>query len=186
MNAFDTVSSTPIYKGRIFEVAIDRVEMPGGTIEQRDVVKHLDAVAVVALNTEGEVALIKQYRHPMKDFILELPAGLMDKEGETPFDTALRELQEETGVIAKKIRPLVTIASSPGFTDELVEVYLATDLIWGPRPVGADDEESQIEVSWVNLVKAVDMIWDRRIISAHTVAGLLAVFSQGALTEMEL
>lgn len=186
MSTYDTVTSTSVYQGRIFEVTIDRVKMPGGTIEQRDVVKHLAAVAVVALNSEGEIALIKQYRHPMKDYVLELPAGLLDQEGETPFDAGLRELREETGWEAAKIRPLVTIASSPGFTDELVEVYLATGLHEVGRPQLGDDEESEIEVSWVNLVKAVDMIWSREIISAHTVAGLLATFTQGTLTEMGL
>lgn len=177
---FHTLASHTVFSGRIFEVRREQVAQDDHGLDNsftRDVVHHLDAVAVVAMREGGDIALIRQYRHPLKDYILELPAGLMDNNQERPDQTALRELQEETGLVANEIRPLLTIASSPGFTDELVEVYLATDLVEGQRPAGVD-EEADIELRWVNLLAAIKMIRTREIISAHTVAGILGVFAE--------
>lgn len=178
MTNYETIASIQAYQGRIFDVSMDRVRMPDGNIEQRDVVRHLNAVAVVAMRYVGEgnrmlISLVQQYRHPLGERILELPAGLMDNPDQDAEQTARRELVEEIGFEAKKMVHLCTIASSPGFTDERVHIYLATDLSEVGRPE-AIDEEADLTVKWVTLRWATTEIFRGGIISAHTVAGILA------------
>jgi 8-oxo-dGTP pyrophosphatase MutT (NUDIX family) len=139
----------------------------------RDVVHHLDAVAVVAMDDGGNIALIQQYRHPLREYILELPAGLIDNPKEDAEATARRELIEETGFEATDMNHLCTIASSPGFTDERVHIYLATELRDVGRPDGVD-EEADLTLHWKTLRWASTEIFLGGIISAHTVAGILA------------
>jgi 8-oxo-dGDP phosphatase len=180
---YEVSASHPIYHGPIFSVVQDEVTMPGGSKAYRDVVKHKDAVAIVALDCHdgssllkptSRIALVYQYRHPLGKRIWELPAGLLDRPGENAQEAAARELEEEVGVTAEDWEPLVTIASSPGFTDETVTVFLASALEKVGRPQGPDDEEADMEVHWVPLEEAVKMVQGGVIVSAHSVAGILA------------
>lgn len=148
--------------------------MPDGGVAEREVVDHDLAVAVVAVDSDGRVALIEQYRHPLGRRLWELPAGLMDVEGESALTAARRELVEETGLAADEWAVLVDVAASPGFTTESVRVFLARDV----RPVGRQGairhEEADLRLVWVPLVQARDAVLAGRIVNAAAVAGILA------------
>jgi 8-oxo-dGTP pyrophosphatase MutT (NUDIX family) len=170
---FQVVSSKDIHIGRVVGLRLDEVSMPGGGTAMREVVEHLGAVAVVALDEENQVVLIHQYRHPLGHRLWELPAGLLDVDGESPVNTAARELAEEVSLAARDWSTLVDVAASPGFTDEVVRVFLARDLCDADRE-DPHDEEADIVVKRVPLKDAVDMVFAGEIINASTVAGLLA------------
>ncbi|MBW9204939.1 NUDIX hydrolase [Mumia sp. zg.B17] len=168
-------SETP-YASAFVDVVLDQVETPEGGTINRTTVRHDDAVGVVALDDQGRVLLLEQYRHPVRERLVELPAGLLDIEGESAADAAARELAEETDLVASEWSHLVTLRSSPGFTDERVEVYLAQGL----EAVADDarterlDEEADMTSVWVPLGDAVAAVLDGRITNALAVAGLLA------------
>lgn len=174
---FETKSSSVLYQGPVFAVRRDEVTMPGGSTAARDVVMHPGAVAIAALNEKNEILLIKQYRHPVGRKLWELPAGLLDVKGELPSDTAGRELWEEAGYAAIRWQVLLDLVSSPGFCDESVRVFLATDLYQVPRPDGPDDEEVDLEMHWVSLPDAVKMVLSGEIVSASAVSGILAAYT---------
>jgi ADP-ribose pyrophosphatase len=168
------------FRGKIATVRIDQVVMPGGQVAAREVVEHDLAVAVVAVDlpgpgTDGEpqVVLIEQYRHPFRRRFWELPAGLMDVDGEPSLTTAQRELAEETGLAAESWSLLVDVVTSPGFITESVRIFLATGL----RPVQQDDavdEEAELEVVRLPLSEAVRATLDGRIANVMAVTGILA------------
>ncbi|WP_229405861.1 MULTISPECIES: NUDIX domain-containing protein [Micromonospora] len=164
------------YAGRIFSVVTDEVTMPGGGTAARDYVRHVGAVAVVALDDAGQVVLIRQYRHPVGRHLWELPAGLMDVSGEDLAAAAARELAEEADLTAGTIDVLVDLHSSPGFSNEVVRVFLARDL--ADVPAGQrherSEEEADLQVVRVDLDEAVRMVLAGEITNASAVAGLLA------------
>lgn len=168
------------WSGRVSAVRIDHIVMPGGSIADREVIEHDAAVAVVALDVpadgEGEptVVLIEQYRSPVRRRLWELPAGLMDIDDEPAHITAARELLEETGFAADHWSILLDVATSPGFTDEMVRIYLATGLRQVGRPEAGEHEEAEIRVVQVPLDDAVTAALDGRIVNVMAVAGLLA------------
>ncbi|MFG1872235.1 NUDIX domain-containing protein [Micromonospora arborensis] len=164
------------YRGRIFDVVTEEVTMPGGGTALRDFVRHVGAVAVVALDDAGRVVLIRQYRHPVGRHLWELPAGLMDVSGEDLPAAALRELAEEADLTAARIDVLVDLHSSPGFTNELVRVFLARDLTAVPADERHErrDEEADLQVGRFDLDQAVAMVLAGEITNASAVAGLLA------------
>jgi 8-oxo-dGTP pyrophosphatase MutT (NUDIX family) len=175
---YELVGSMSRYEGKIFEVRTDEIVMPGGSTAHRDIVSKDNAVAIVAFSDEGNIALIHQYRAPMGEKLWELPAGLIDNPDEDALTTAQRELLEEVAYTAANWRELVTIAASPGFTDEKTTIYLAGDLTKEGRPdLGNDDEESDMELRWVPIDKAYSWVKRGKIINAHTVAGILAVMA---------
>jgi ADP-ribose pyrophosphatase len=170
------VSSDRVYTGRIMGLRVDEVRMPGGGTAIRQVVEHPGAVAVVALDDEGRVVLIRQYRHPVGGWLVELPAGLLDVPGEPAFETARRELVEETGLRARTWHVLVDLRTSPGLSEEAVRVYLARDV--SPvsdedRHVGVD-EETDLGVHLVPLDDAVASVFTGDIENSLAVSGLLA------------
>ncbi|MFF3854461.1 NUDIX domain-containing protein [Micromonospora sp. NPDC002575] len=164
------------YAGRIFSVVTDEVTMPGGGSAARDYVRHVGAVAVVALDDAGQVVLIRQYRHPVGRHLWELPAGLMDVSGEDLAAAAARELAEEADLTAGTIDVLVDLHSSPGFSDEVVRVFLARDLADVPAGQRHDrsEEEADLQVVRVDLDEAVRMVLAGEITNASAVAGVLA------------
>ncbi|TQJ21913.1 ADP-ribose pyrophosphatase [Micromonospora sp. A202] len=164
------------YRGRIFDVVTEEVTMPGGGTGMRDLVRHVGAVAVVALDDAGQVVLIRQYRHPVGRHLWELPAGLMDVSGEELPAAALRELAEEADLTAGRVDVLVDLHSSPGFTNELVRVFLARDLAEVPADERHErrDEEADLQVVRIDLDEAVAMVLAGEITNASAVAGLLA------------
>ncbi|MBB5825775.1 NUDIX domain-containing protein [Micromonospora carbonacea] len=164
------------YAGRIFSVVTDEVTMPGGGAAVRDYVRHVGAVAVVALDDAGQVVLIRQYRHPVGRHLWELPAGLIDVSGEDLADTAARELAEEADLTAGTIDVLVDLHSSPGFSNEVIRVFLARDLAEVPAGQRHErsEEEADLQVVRVDLDEAVRMVLAGEITNASAVAGLLA------------
>jgi len=171
---FAVVDTRRVFDGKIASVRVDRVRMPQGTVAAREVVEHDRAVAVVALDDDDRVVLVEQYRHPFRRRLWELPAGLMDVTDEPPLVTAQRELLEETGIAAATWAVLVDVASSPGFTDEAVRIFLARRLSDAGRPSGADDEESDLRIVRVFLEDAVAAVFAGTIVNSSAVAGLLA------------
>ncbi|GAB2815537.1 NUDIX hydrolase [Lentzea nigeriaca] len=170
---FRTVSSEDLHVGRVVALRIDEVEMPGGGTAKREIVEHMGAVAVVAVDDAGDVVLIHQYRHALGRHLWELPAGLLDHDGEEPVVGARRELAEEVGLDAERWDTLVDVAASPGFTDEVVRVFLARGLSEVDRDVQGE-EEADLEVHRFGIDEAVRMVFSGEIVNASAVAGLIA------------
>ena len=176
MTDFDTVSSRTVYSGHVVTLRVDDVRMPGGEVKAREVVQQPGAVGVVALDDAGQVVLIRQYRHPVREWLVELPAGLLDVPGEKAYRTAARELAEEAGLTAGRWDVLVDVRNSPGLSTEAVRVFLARDLAPVPdadRHVGTD-EETDLGVHRVPLDEAVAGVFSGEVQNALAVSGLLA------------
>ncbi|NHD15462.1 MULTISPECIES: NUDIX domain-containing protein [Actinopolyspora] len=171
---FTTLSTSDVYVGNILALRSDEVAMPGGGRSRREVVEHPGAVAVVALDEWDRVVLVHQYRYPLGRRLWELPAGLLDVRGESPRNTAQRELAEEVGLAARDWSVLVDVAASPGFTDQAERVYLARGLSEVARPEPVADEEADLVVDRVPLDRAVESVFAGEIVNAPAVSGLLA------------
>lgn len=171
---FRVVSTQDIHVGRVMALRVDDVVMPDGSIAKREVVEHLGAVAIAAVDDDGAITLIHQYRHPVRRRLWELPAGLLDVAGEAPVGAARRELLEEAGLTARRWDVLVDTAASPGFTDEVVRVFLARELTQVPRDVPVGDEEADLVVRKVPLAQAVQMALSGELVNSSSVAGVLA------------
>ena len=163
------LSEDVVFSGRIFDVNRLRVSLPDGRVAIRDVVRHPGAVAIVALTDDGRICLVRQYRTALGRVTVELPAGKLDP-GEDPLECARRELTEETGMVAERMAFLTTIATSAGFADELIHIYMATGLSQGASSPDADEF---INVDLVELGELVDAVLDGRIEDAKTVVGAL-------------
>jgi 8-oxo-dGDP phosphatase len=171
---FTTLASADVYVGRILALRADEVGMPGGGHARREVVEHYGAVAIAAIDEQDRVVLVHQYRYPIGRRLWELPAGLLDVAGEPPVRTAQRELAEEAGLAAEDWSVLVDVATSPGFTDEVVRVFLATGLSEVTRPDAVGDEEADLIIERFPLVEAIRMAFAGEIVNGPAVAGLLA------------
>jgi 8-oxo-dGDP phosphatase len=172
-HVFETTASETLYTGKIFALRRDEVRMPGDTTAVREVVEHYGAVAIVAMDDDGNIPMIYQYRHPLGRRLWELPAGLLDVLGEPPHHTAARELEEEAGLRAGTWQVLVDLDSTPGFSDESVRVYLATGLTEVGRPEG-QHEEADLTLQWYPLAEAARMVFSGEVVNAIAVAGVLA------------
>jgi 8-oxo-dGTP pyrophosphatase MutT (NUDIX family) len=183
----DTVEPRPIiesvsrFEGRIWSIRSDTVDFAGHQAV-RDVQLHLGAVAVIAIDDEERVLLIRQYRHPVAMALFEPPAGLLDVAGEEPHLTAARELAEESGYEASSWHVLVDFLNSPGGSSEAIRVYLATNLqpIPGGRPHTGEAEEAHLPRAWVDLDEAKDLVLSGRIGSPTAVCGILAAWASRA------
>ena len=184
---YQVLKSEKVFDGPIISLVRDTVAMPGGGDSVRDVVRHPGAVAIVALDDDDRVVLLKQYRHPVADYLWELPAGLRDADGEPPLQTAKRELAEEVQLAAERWSLLVTDYSSPGFSDEQVLVYLAEGLTDAELPEGfeAEHEELDMTVERVPLDEAVQWVFAGTVRTAAAVIGLLAA-AQARATSPQL
>jgi 8-oxo-dGDP phosphatase len=173
---YRTLDSELIYEGRIFSLRKDTVAMPGGESGVREVVRHPGAVAIVAVDDDDRVLLLRQYRHPFGEYLWELPAGLRDADGEPPLETAKRELAEEAQLAAERWSLLVSHYSTPGFCDEKVLIYLAEGLSDADRPEGFTVEHEELDLTFerVPLADAVQRVFDGDIRNASAVVGVLA------------
>ncbi|OBI19165.1 ADP-ribose pyrophosphatase [Mycobacterium sp. E2462] len=172
-HVFETTASETLYTGAIFALRRDRVRMPGGNVATREVLEHFGAVGVVARNDDGEIPMVYQYRHALGRRLWELPAGLLDVGGEPAHLTAARELEEEVGLRARTWQVLVDLDTAPGYSDESVRIYLATDLTEVDRPA-AHDEEADMTLRWVRLDDAVSMVFAGEVVNSLAVSGILA------------
>lgn len=164
-----TLESTVHYEGTILKLRKDQVQMPNGRRTVREVVEHSDSVCMVPLDEEGNVLLVRQYRKPTESALLELPAGGIE-EGESPEQAALRELQEEVSHVAGNLRPLAGFWLAPGWCDEYMYAFLATDL--KPSDMEQDYDE-MVETRRVPLAQTLDLIRDGEICDAKSIAALL-------------
>ena len=164
------------FRGPVFRVVTDEVAMPGGGWAARDYVLHVGSVAVAALDEAGRIVLVRQYRHPLGRELWELPAGLVDVAGEPLPAAAARELAEEADLTAARWDLLVDLHTSPGYSNELIRIFLARDL--APVPDGDRHtrihEETHLVVRRVELDEAVRMALAGEITNAAAVAGVLA------------
>lgn len=171
---FAVVGSHTVYSGSLLTLRTDEVRM-GDQTATRETVEHPGAVAIVALDAAGQVVLVNQYRHPVRARLDELPAGILDVDGESALDAARRELTEETGLVAEQWDVLLDMYSSPGFSNEAIRIFLARDL----RDAGAGEfepegEEASLTVSREPLAEAVRRAVTGSITNAAAIAGLLA------------
>ena len=170
---YAVVGSERVFSGRVIAVRTDEVAMPGSTTSQRDVVEHPGAVGVVALDDQDRVLLVTQYRHPVTRRLDELPAGLLDHDGEDPLAAAQRELAEEAGLAARDWAVLVDALTSPGMTDEAVRIYLARGLSEVERDV-QEHEELEMTSRLAPLDEVVGWALSGRLENAMALLGVLA------------
>lgn len=166
------VSRRTLHQGRVWDVATETFDYAGAPIT-REVILHPGAVAILALDDDERVLLIRQYRHPIRTRSWEVPAGLLDVAGEAPLVAAQRELGEEADLAAATWHVLADFQNSPGGSDEAIRVYLARDVSALPA-FARHDEEADIEVRWVQLDDVVDAVLARRVQSPSLVVGALA------------
>jgi len=158
-----------VYRGPVFSIESGVLKEPGGVIARRDVIRHSGSVAVLPVDANDEVILIRQYRCAFGKKLIELPAGRIDR-GETPLQAAKRELSEEVGLGARKWKRLMKIIPSPGFCDETVTIYRASGFF---RSVAQPDPDERIEILTLPLAKALAALRAGRIDDAKTVTALL-------------
>lgn len=159
----------------LISVRTDRVQMPDNHVAERTVVTHPGAVAILAVDEDDRVLMIRQYRHPVGRELWELPAGLRDADGESPLETARRELAEETGYAARDWNVLVDYYTSPGFSDERIRVYLARGVELAPdNGYQREHEEKFLVTEWVPLAAAARLALAGKLSNGAAVAGVLA------------
>jgi len=164
-----TLTSQQIYQGHAVNMRVDTVEKASGKKTTRDVVEHSDCVAVVAIDEQDNIILVRQFRHAVDRFLLEIPAGGIDP-GEEPMDSVRRELQEEIGYFPRKIDELGGFYSIPGYGTEYLHCFVATDLV--PARLVAEDTED-IELVRVSPDEIPRLIASGEICDAKSIAALL-------------
>jgi ADP-ribose pyrophosphatase len=173
-DAYDVVASHPQYDGKIISLRVDDIRMSDGSVAAREIIAHPGAVGIVALDDDGNIVLVNQYRPAVRARLDELPAGLLDVAGEPALDAAKRELAEETGLQADEWHVLLDLHPSPGMSDEAIRLYLARGL----RPAGndftAEHEELTLTTAHEPLSEATRRALAGGITNAAAVAGILA------------
>ena len=161
-----------IYRGRVVTLNLETVTLPNGATIELEVVRHQGAAAAVPLTDDGNVLLIRQYRHAAGGYIYEIPAGKLNP-GEDPKDCAARELEEETGLRAASLEHLVSFFTTPGFTDEVIHIYQASGFTPGRQKL---DEDEVLEVAAFPLEEAFAKIQEGTIRDGKTIVGLQTVY----------
>ena len=158
------VSSKSVFKGRMLQLTVDTVKLPNGRTAEREVVVHPGAIAVLPLLEDGKVVLVAQYRHAIRKILWEVPAGKLD-EGEKPDDCVLRELEEETGYHAQKIQYLGSVFTTPGFSNEIIYLYQASQLVFTHQHT---DDDEFIETGKFSIAQIKEMVKNGEICDSKT------------------
>ena len=177
MNHIKTLKSEKRYSGKVFSLIVDEVEYLSGRRGVREVAEHPGGAVVVPLFNDGTVLLVQQFRYPIKKELLELPAGKLDP-GEDPQVCATRELEEETGYVAGSIRKLTAIYTTPGFCNEQLHIYLATELTKSPHGQRLEEGELDLVVKQFPLTEVVTMIERGEIVDGKTICGIMMTAHQ--------
>ncbi|MFB6617883.1 NUDIX domain-containing protein [Streptomyces sp. NPDC085524] len=175
--SWETVSTQRPFQGAKTAVDSDEVRMPDGSVARRDYQVHPGSVCVLALDGDGRVLVLSQYRHPVRRRLWELPAGLLDVQGENPLHGAQRELYEEAHVKAEDWRVLADFYASPGGSDEAIRIFLARDVseAEGERYAETGSEEADMVVTWVPLADLVRGVLAGELGNPGLVTGVLAL-----------
>lgn len=169
----DIVASDVVFDGMVWDIRRDTFRYNGDELT-REYIDHTGAAAIVAIDDDERVLLIQQYRHPIRHRDWEIPAGLLDQQGESALETAKRELQEEADLEASRWEPLVSIFTTPGGNDEVVHLFLARGLSEVGEAHAREAEEADIRVEWVPLADAVTGVLEGRLRNGILTAGVLA------------
>lgn len=172
-----TIHTEKIFDGRIISLQVDDVLLPNGKTSKREIIKHSGAVAVIPLTEDGKIVFVEQYRKPLEKSLIEIPAGKLEP-GEAPEITAVRELEEETGLTTDELNFVTSFYTSPGFANELMYIYLAKDLKQLAHPVAGDEDEF-VETVILTLEEAKKYVQEERIHDAKTAYALLYVELMG-------
>lgn len=167
---YDVLKSEKIYSGKILKIFKDEITMPGGGSATREVVVKNNASAIVPVDDEGNIIFVRQYRHPAKDMVLEIPAGTFEA-GEDPYECAARELEEEIGYKAEGLTYINWSYASVGVCTERIYLYIAEGLKEGVQHL---DDDEFVEIERYTLEDAVSMIFDGTITDSKTMLGILA------------
>lgn len=175
MSGFKRLKRELVHKGAVVDFYIDTMQDPNGNQVKWDLISHKGAAAIVAVQEDGNILMVRQYRNPLERMVLELPAGKLDSADEDPKDCAIRELEEETGYKAGKIEHLIDIFTSVAFCDEKISIYLATDLIPSKQHLDPDEFLNVESYKPEDLLK---MIFDGKLQDSKTVSGLLMYYQK--------
>lgn len=162
-----TLETEHLYKGKILSLEVQKVELIDGSKSKREIIRHSSGVVIYGITPEGKIPFVRQFRKPFDEEVLELPAGKIEK-GEKPEVCALREFREETGYLAGKIEYLGRAKISPGYTDEVIYMYRASDLKYDPVTIDEKEFLNVTEYTGEEILKMVeaDMIQDAKSLSA--------------------
>jgi nudix hydrolase, YffH family len=161
-----TIKRTTIFEGKVVNLYLDEVSLPNGKTSTREIVDHPGAVGIIPLTEENKIVLVEQFRKPLERSLWEIPAGKLEK-GEDPLDTARRELEEETGYQAGQWEHIASFYTSPGFSNELLHIYVAKGLKKGDGKAIADEDEF-VNVGVFSLEEVLKMVKEQKIFDAKT------------------
>lgn len=173
-----TLSIKPVFSGRVIQVNVERVQLPNSSIADLEIIHHPGGAAVVAIDRENNVCLLRQYRHAGNGFLWELPAGKIDNK-EPPLQTAQRELTEEAGAHARHWESLGDYVSSPGVFTEVVHLFLATELTHGSSGL---EEHEVIEVHWKPIAEVLRMAVEGEVRDGKSLVGIFRAAAQLGVT----
>ncbi len=176
------IDSKTLYKGKVFDLKLDAVKLPNGETAMRETVNHPGAVCVAAMNSQKEIAFVKQYRSACMKTLLELPAGKLER-GEIPLNSAKRELSEETGIIGKEFKSLGYIYVTPGYSNEIIHLYACKVESQGKQNLDTDEF---VESIFIKQEKALDMVLNDEIHDAKTQICILKLSNLISSGKLEL
>jgi len=168
------ISSEQIYDGMIVSLRLDQVELENGDPALREVIDHPGGVAVLAVDTDGNILFVSQYRYAVQEELIELPAGKLER-GEDPAAAGMRELEEETGYRSENLKWLITLRTTVAFCNERVEIFVAKDLIPSHQNL---DEDEYVDVKAYSVQELKEMIFTGKIEDSKTIAAILAYESK--------